>query len=93
MGLKTSAAYGSLNLTDGLAIDMRVRFDKPEAATQAAEMANAQTKQLTQYVDKAEAAADGNELHMSVTISGQKLAQLVPMLSMFTGGLPGMGGN
>jgi hypothetical protein len=93
MGLKTSAAYGSVNVTDGLALDMRVRFDKPEAATQAADMANAQTKQLTQYVDKAEASADGNELHMSVNISGQKLAQLIPMLSMFAGALPGMGGN
>lgn len=93
MGLKISAAYGSINVTDSLAIDTRVRFDKPEAAAQAAEMANAQNKQFAQYVDKAEATADGNELHMSVAVSGQKLAQLVPMLSLFAGGLPGMGGN
>lgn len=90
---KPTAAYGSFNVTDGLALDLRFRFPKPEDATQAASMANAQAKQATQFVDRAEVTADGNELHASVTISGQKLAQLVPMLAMFAGGLPGMGGN
>jgi hypothetical protein len=93
MGLKLTAAYGSINVTDSLTVDTRVRFDKPEAATQAAEMANAQTKQATQYVDKAEATAEGNDLHVSVIISGQKLAQLIPMLGMLGAMMPGMGGN
>jgi hypothetical protein len=93
MGLQVTAAYGSINVTDSLAVDTRVRFDKPETATQAAEMANTQTKQFAQYVDKTEAAADGNELHMSVSVSGQKLAQLIPMLGMFAAMMPGMGGN
>src|SRR6185436_10878457 len=93
MGLKITAMYGSINATDGLTVDMRMRFDKPEAAAQAAEMANAQTKQATQYVDKAEATAEGPDLHVSVAISGQKLAQLIPMLGMFAAMMPGMGGN
>jgi len=93
LDLKATAAYGSLNVTDGLAVDMRVRFATPDAATQAATMANAQTKQATQYFDKADATADGNELHLSIAMSGQKLAQLMPMLSMLAGGMPGMGGN
>jgi hypothetical protein len=93
LDLKATAAYGSINVTDGLTVDMRVRFATPDAATQAASMASAQTKQATQYFDKAEATADGNELHLSVAMSGQKLAQLIPMLSMLAGGMPGMGGN
>jgi len=93
LDLKATAAYGSLNLTDGLAVDMRVRFDKPESAAQAATMANAQVKQAAQYVDKAEVTADGNELHASASLSGQKLTQMLPLLSMVAGGLPGMGGN
>jgi hypothetical protein len=93
MGLKITAVYGSINATDSLTVDMRMRFDKPEAAAQAAEMANAQTKQATQYVDKAEATAEGSDLHVSVVISGQKLAQLIPMLGMFAAMMPGMGGN
>ena len=56
-------------------------------------MANTQTKQFAQYVDKTEAVAEGNELHMSVAVSGQKLAQLIPMLGMFAAMMPGMGGN
>jgi len=93
LDLKATAAFGSLNVTDGLAVDMRIRFATPDAATQAATMANAQTKQATQYFDKSEASADGNELHLSVAMSGQKLAQLIPMISMLAGGMPGMGGN
>jgi len=81
-------------VTDGLAVDARLRFDKPEAATQAAEMANAQTKQFTpQYLDKAEAAAEGTELHMSVAVSGQKLPELIPMIAMAVAAMRGMGGN
>ncbi|HEX3475370.1 MAG TPA: hypothetical protein VHT91_10140 [Kofleriaceae bacterium] len=94
LGLKITAAYGSINVTDGLAVDSRVRFDKPEAATQAAEMANAQTKQFTpQYVDKAEATAEGDELHVSVAVSGQKLPGLIPILMMAAAAMRGMGGN
>lgn len=94
LGLKVTAAYGSINVTDGLAVDTRLRFDKPEAATQAADMANSQTKALVpQYVDKAEATADGTELHVSVAVSGQKLPGLIPILTMAVAGLSGMGGN
>jgi hypothetical protein len=93
LGLKLTAAYGSINVTDSLALDTRVRFDKPEDATQAAEMASTQVKQLTpQYVDKAEATADGNELHTSVTVSGQKLPALIPILTA-AAAMSGMGGN
>jgi hypothetical protein len=92
-GLAINAAYGSVNVTDSLVVDTRVRFDKPEAATQAAEMANAQTKQFTpQYLEKAEATAEGNELHMSVTVSGQKLPELIPLIQMAAGAMR-MGGN
>jgi hypothetical protein len=93
-GLSVNAAYGSVNVTDSLVIDLRVRFEKPETATQAAEMANAQAKQLTpQYLDKAEAAADGNELHASVAVSGQKLPELIPVITMGLAAMRSMGGN
>ncbi|HEX3762216.1 MAG TPA: hypothetical protein VHW23_26125 [Kofleriaceae bacterium] len=91
LDLKATAAYGSLNVTDGLAIDMRVRFEKPEAAKQAADMANAQVKQAAQYFDKAEVTADSNELHASVSLSGQKLTQMLPLIQMAAGSM--MGGN
>lgn len=93
LDMKATAAFGSINVTDGLALDVRVRFASADAATQAAGMANTQVKQATQYFDKAEVTSEGNELHASVSLSGQKLSQLIPLLSMFAGGIPGMGGN
>jgi hypothetical protein len=87
--IKASAAYGSLNMTDGLTLDVRVRFESPDAATQAAAMVNGQAKQATAYVDKAEFTSEGNELHGSVVISGQKLSELAPMLGMLMGGMGG----
>lgn len=93
LDLKASALYGSLNMTDGLAADVRVRFATADAATQAASLASGQIKGATQYFDKAEATADGSELHVSIALSSEKLKQLMPLLSMFAGGIPGMGGN
>lgn len=95
--IKATAAYGSINVTDGLALDARVRFEKPEDATQAASMASAQTKQAAQYFDKADIVAEGNEVHASIAMSNQKLQQLIqqvgPMLGMFMGGMGGMSGG
>lgn len=84
------AAYGSLNLTNGVSLDGRVKFDKPEAATQAAALLNGQSKQAQSFVDKAEFTSEGPEVHGSIVISAQKLTQLTPFLGM---AMPGMGGN
>jgi hypothetical protein len=84
------AAYGSLNLTNGVSLDGRIKFDKPDAATQAAALLNGQSKQAQSFVDKAEFTAEGPEVHGSVVISSQKLTQLTPLLGM---AMPGMGGN
>lgn len=84
-----TAAYGSINVTDGLSLDLRLRFATPDAATQAVTMANAQAKQAAKYVDKAEFTGEGNELHGAVVVSAQKLAELGPMLGMLMGGMGG----
>jgi hypothetical protein len=89
--VKATAAYGSLNVTDGLAVDLRVRFEKAEDATQATSMINSQTKQAAQYFDKAEFTSDGTEMHGVVAMSNQKLQQMIqqfgPMLGMAVGGM------
>jgi hypothetical protein len=93
--IKARSIYGSLNVTDGLAIDLRVQFESPDAATQAANLANGQAKQAQAYVDKAEFTADGAELHAVVAMSSQKLqaliSQLGGLLGAFAGGMGGMG--
>ena len=89
--IKATAAYGSLNVTDGLAVDLRVKFEKAEDATQATSMINSQTKQAAQYFDKAEFTSDGTEMHGVVAMSNQKLQQMIqqfgPMLGMAVGGM------
>jgi hypothetical protein len=98
MPMKATAIYGSLNVTDGLAMDLRIRLDTPDAAKQMADMANSQAQQAKAFVDKSEFTAEGNEMHASVALSGQKLqalvAQLGPMMGMLMGGaMGGMGAD
>ncbi|TMQ08466.1 MAG: hypothetical protein E6J90_08210 [Deltaproteobacteria bacterium] len=85
--VKATAAFGSLNLTDGVTVDGRMRFDTPEAAAQAAELIKGQGKQAAAYVDKMDATVEGTEVHSSVVVSNQKLQSLMPLLTMVFGGL------
>jgi len=91
MPVKATAAYGSINVTDGLTLDVRVRFEKPDDATQAASMVNAQTKQAAKFFDRADFTAENTELHGTIVMSNQKLQTLIqqfgPMLGMMMGGM------
>ncbi|HET9623484.1 MAG TPA: hypothetical protein VFP84_19060 [Kofleriaceae bacterium] len=90
MGAKPKALFGSLNVTDGLAVDMRMRFEKADDATQVATAVKQQIGSLSKFADKAEANADGSDVHIEIGMSNQKLQSLIqqfgPMLSAFGGG-------
>ena len=92
MGVKPKAVFGSINVTDGLSLDMRMRLD---SADQAAQMANAFKGQLQAFVsmvDKLDITSDGADVKLVVSMSQQKLEGLVQNLAgMFGGG--GMGGG
>jgi hypothetical protein len=88
---KPKAAFGSVNVTDGLAVDFRIQFENAEAAAQAASMTTMQAKQAQAYVDKAEFTSDGAELHAQVVMSSQKLQALVSQLGGLLGAFGGMG--
>jgi len=94
--IKARSIFGSFNVTDGLALDLRVQLDTPDAATQAASLGNSQAKQAQAYVDKAEFTSDGAELHAVVVMSSQKLQALISQFAgiagAFMGGMGGMGG-
>lgn len=87
--VKARSIFGSLNVTDGLAIDLRVQFENPDSATQAAGTLNGQAKQAQAYVDKAEFTTDGAELHAVVVMSSQKLQALVSQLGGLLGAFAG----
>lgn len=91
MGVKPKAVFGSLNVTDGLAVDVRMRL---ESADQATQMANAFRGQLAGFqsmVDKMDVGNDGADVKVAVAMSQQKLEALVKNFAGMLGG--GMGGG
>ena len=90
MGFKPKAVFGSVNVTDGLAVDLRVRLDTPEQAVQIANMAKGQTQQFVKMVDKLDITAEQADVKINVAMSAQKLEQLV---QQFAGMMGGMGGG
>jgi hypothetical protein len=89
LSMKARSLFGSINVADGLALDLRVQFESPDAATQVATLANGQAKQAQAYVDKAEFTNDGAEFHAVVAMSSQKLQALVSQLGGLMGAVMG----
>lgn len=88
-GAKPRAIFGSINVSDGLSVDIRARFDAG-AAADLAKTLNTQIKQARDAgmvdIDKADVTAEGNDLKISAAMSSAKLQE---MLKKF-GGLAGM---
>jgi hypothetical protein len=96
-GVKTNAVYGSINVTDGLSLDLRMRFDTPDDASKFATMSKSQAQQAAKMFDKVDITSEGPEVKFSIALSSQKLkdlvAQLKGLFSAFGGGMGGgMGG-
>ena len=90
MGFKPKAVFGSVNVTDGLAVDLRVRLDTPDQAVQIANMAKGQTAQFVKMVDKLDITAEQADVKINVALSAVKLEQLI---QQFAGMMGGMGGG
>ena len=88
MGMHMKAFFGSLQVTSGLAADMRVRLASADEATNFATLAQGQLAQLKQYFDKLDITAEAADIHVAAAMSNEKIAQLIALL----GGLGG-GGN
>ncbi len=93
-GVKPKAVFGSVNVTDGLSVDMRIRLATPEEANNLVTMAKGQTNspQVKQMFDKLDVAADGTDVKFSVAMSQQKLTQLMGLLGGALGGMMGGAG-
>jgi len=94
MGVKPKAIFGSINVTDGLTVDMRMRLGTPDEAKQLVTMLQGQINnpQVKQMFDKLDVAQDGSDAKFSVAMSNQKLQQLVQMVGGMMGGMMGGGG-
>jgi len=98
-GVKPKAVFGSVNVTDGLSVDMRIRLANPEEANNLVKLAKDQTSnpQVKQMFDKLDILADGADVKFGLAMSQQKLTQLMGLFggalgSMLGGGGGGMGG-
>jgi len=87
MGFKPKAVFGSVNVSDGLAVDLRVRLESPDQATQIAGMAKGQVGQFAKMVDTLDIAAEASDVKVVVVVSAAKLETLI---SQFGGMLGGM---
>ena len=92
-GVKPKAVFGSINVTDGLTVDLRIRLGSPDEATQLVNMAKGQTNnpQVKQMFDKLDVTADGADAKIAIAMSNAKLQQLIGMVGGMMGGMMGGG--
>ncbi len=93
LGFKPKAVFGSVNVTDGLTVDMRVRLDTPDQAVQIANMAKGQVAQFAKMVDKLDIVAEASDVKVNVALSTQKLEGLIQQFAGLLGGMAGGGGG
>jgi hypothetical protein len=86
IGAKPKAVFGSINVTDGLSVDMRLRMDTPDAAAQFANMMKAQVQQAAKMVDQVDVTSDGADAKITVVLSNQKLQALTQQFGGMFGG-------
>ena len=93
LGVKPKAVFGSVNVTDGLTLDLRIRLNTPDEATSLANMVQGQAKQAAQMFDKFDVGTETADLKVSIAMSTQKLEALVAQIMQLAGGMGGgMGG-
>jgi hypothetical protein len=94
-GVKPKAVFGSVNVTDGLAVDMRARLATPEEATNLVNMAKQQTNnpQVKNMFDKLDIGTEGADVKVNIAMSQQKLMALVGLVGGALGGMLGGGGG
>jgi len=93
--MKPQAVYGSINVSDGLTVDLRVRVDSPDQATQLAQGAKQQASAAASMfpIDKLDINSDGSDIKVAVAVSAAKLEGLITQISgMVRGRMGGMGG-
>ena len=95
-GVKPKAVFGSINVTDGLTVDMRIRLGSPDEATQLVNMAKGQTIEPAGQADVRQARRHRRTARTRRSRSRcrrQKLKQLVAMVGGMMGGMMGAGGG
>jgi hypothetical protein len=80
LDVKTKAVFGSVNMTDGLAIDMRMRVESADQAETVAKLIGSQVAPFEQMADKVDIKSDGADVRTQISLSAEKLRTLQGML-------------
>jgi hypothetical protein len=90
MGVHMKAVFGSINVTDGLTVDLHMRVGSPDEATSFVSMAKGQlasSPQIQQFVDKLDITSTAADVNVAVAMGEQKLMTIAGLLGgMFGGG-------
>lgn len=84
LGVKPLAVFGSVNVTDGVAIDARIRFGTPDETTNVVTMLQGQfaNPQFKAFFDQLDVASDKSDAHIQVRSGHDKLATLAGMFGL-----------
>jgi hypothetical protein len=92
-GQPPQIVFGSINVTDGLALDLRARLDAPENATKVGAFLKSQLQQAAKMVDKLDVTNEASDIKISVVVSSQKLQDLITQFGGMARAFGGMGGE
>jgi hypothetical protein len=86
-GISASAALASIDVGDGVALDARLRFTTPDLTTTFVSLAQSQlaNPQIKGFFDQLDVTADGNDAHIAVAMTHEKLATVAGMLGIVAG--------
>lgn len=80
VGSKPKAVYGSVAMKDGVQVQVRARLDSPETAQKTVATMSEQVGQAKEQLDKAEIAADGQDVKLDIAAAGAKLDALIALM-------------
>ncbi len=87
MGLKPKQVYGAVNLADGVVVDLRMRLENPDQATQFAATLKSQLGAAAGmlHLDKADATSDGSDLKLVLSVAAANVEALGKQMKAMAG--------
>jgi len=79
VGAQPKAVFGTINVTDRLTADLRMRLDTPDQASQVAAGMKQLAGMAAAFVDSIDVTSDGSDVRFMVAMSEQKLVGLAQM--------------
>ncbi|MBA3463951.1 MAG: hypothetical protein H0T46_28600 [Deltaproteobacteria bacterium] len=86
LGSRPKAAFGSVNVTAGMSLDMRLRLDDAGRATQLQQMINGQVGMARAMFTKLDVTTDGADLVVSASMTDAQITQVLQLAGVSLNG-------